>query len=71
MDFFNALGDDQKALVGCAIALCSCGGIMSLSYYLGRGIRGGHTRDPHVTAALKFPRLASREADDRHARRAA
>jgi hypothetical protein len=39
MDFLSEFSDDQIALIGCFVALVSCGGIVSLSHYL-----GGHSR---------------------------
>lgn len=40
MDLLNGLTDDQLAIAGCALALTVCGTLMSLSYYLGRFLRG-------------------------------
>lgn len=36
MDIFSNLTDDQIALLGCAAALISSGGLMVLSHYIGR-----------------------------------
>ncbi len=40
-EMMKTLTDDQLALVGCAVALCVAGTIMSLSYYIGRGRMSG------------------------------
>lgn len=39
MDVLTSLSDDQLALLGCGAAFFLFGGLMSLSYYVGRGAR--------------------------------
>jgi hypothetical protein len=63
------LTDDQFALVGCVVALIVSGTLMSLSYYLGRALRGqgDRTVDLPGTIRLQSPapgvRTAARETD--------
>lgn len=48
MELLASLTDDQKALLGCAVALFVCGTAMSLSYYLGRWKSSGETTTSEV-----------------------
>lgn len=50
MDLFSGLNDDQSALVGCAVALVVCGGMLSLSSIFGRA-----KADSAKESTLKFP----------------
>jgi hypothetical protein len=54
MDFLKSLPDDQLALLGCFVALLSTGGLMSLSYFVGRG----RLSDSRLNAAQRVPAVA-------------
>ncbi len=41
MEFFQGLTDDQKALLGCGVALFLCGGMMVLSHSVRQFFSGG------------------------------
>ncbi|WP_166830866.1 hypothetical protein [Thalassoroseus pseudoceratinae] len=55
MELFQTLTDDQKALVGCVVALLTCGTLMSLSYYVGQMFRKNDTPEPAEPHILRFP----------------
>jgi len=47
MDIFSNLTDDQFALIGCAAALISSGGLMVVSHYIGRWRKPGSAKVEH------------------------
>ncbi len=56
MEFFTTFSDDQLALMGCAAAFFLFGGLMSVSYYVGRA---GRTS---TELALRAGRIARNES---------
>jgi hypothetical protein len=63
MDWLQLLSDDEKALVGCAVALVLCGTLMSLSYYVGRVLRRAeHAAEPAEPYTLRMPDPSTRPA---------
>lgn len=70
MEFLQSLTDDQKALVGCVVALLTCGTLMSVSYYIGQMFRKPETQEAAEPHILRFPNRADSQ-DDRSDRRAA
>jgi hypothetical protein len=67
MDWLQHLSDDQKALVGCAVALLACGTLMSLSYYVGRVLRRAEpiakpVADPAEPYTVRMPEPSLRPA---------
>ena len=70
MDFFKTLSDDQFALIGCAVAFCLFGGLMSLSYYVGSHGRSGEEKQSSNLELLKTTertKIAASSQDDRKA----
>jgi hypothetical protein len=54
MDWLQQLSDDEKALVGCGVALLLCGTLMSLSYYVGRMLRRADA-EPQEPYTVRMP----------------
>jgi hypothetical protein len=70
MDFFNTLSDDQFALIGCAVAFCLFGGLMSLSYYVGSHGRSDEDQKSSNLELLKttdHTKIPASSQDDRKA----
>ena len=63
MELLYILTDDQKALLGCFVALILCGGLMMVSYLLGRSSRDRRSRDAAQTAGV---RLSKPKSGDPH-----
>ncbi|HUG93848.1 MAG TPA: hypothetical protein VML55_23670 [Planctomycetaceae bacterium] len=59
MDLTQHLTDDQTALIGCALALLACGGLMWASYFVGQAVRR-ERREQTVASTLPIARDLSR-----------
>lgn len=64
MGFLTALSDDQLALLGCATAFFLFGGLMSLSYYVGRAGRSSTQSAPRAKRMVRNEAAASNRADE-------
>ena len=63
MDLFTNASDDQIALMGCAAALFVSGGLMYVSFFIGRS---KETEQPQ-TISIESQRTISVESQDRRA----
>jgi hypothetical protein len=57
MDLFSGMTDDQTAVIGCAMALAVCGGLLALTSTFGRH---RPQQAPVEVNTLKFPATAAR-----------
>lgn len=77
IEILDSLTDDELALLGCLLAFAAAGTIMSLSYYVGRAVRGnasprsGGASLPHPPACRATDENDGNRAGDQQVRKAA
>jgi hypothetical protein len=64
MDLFTNASDDQIALMGCAAALFVFGGLMYVSFFIGRSKQ---TEEQPQTVSLEAHRAVPQESQERRA----
>lgn len=66
MDIFRNASDDQIALMGCAVALLLSGGLMYVSYFVGRLRQPQETQEP-IRLGVRRPDHDAAPASERKA----
>jgi len=66
MDLFQNASDDQIALAGCLAALLFSGGLMYLSFFVGR-LRQQPSESQSIRLETRRPGVAPAQAADRNA----
>lgn len=68
MDIFRNASDDQIALMGCAIALLMCGGLMYVSYFVGQLRQPKESQEPiRLGVSRPEPTVSSSDSSERKA----
>lgn len=68
-ELLNTLTDDQVALLGCLLALLVTGTLMSLSFYVGKRVRGdstGRKGEPMHVVSLSLRETAGKHSEGPH-----
>jgi hypothetical protein len=68
-ELLKTLTDNQVALLGCLLALIVTGTLMSLSFYVGKRVRGettGRMGERRYAVSLPLRETAAEEADASH-----
>ncbi len=66
MDIFRNASDDQIALMGCAVTLLLCGGLMYVSYFVGQLRQPQESQEP-IRLSVRRPESTTSSASDRKA----
>ena len=66
MDIFRNASDDQLALMGCAVALLMCGGLMYVSYFVGQLRQPKESQEP-IRLGVRRPEAPATSSEERKA----